>query len=172
MKTFSYDPSKDPDFKTFADNLEKESDRGVAIICHAYIEDLLKELLKKRLIDDKRSHESLEGRISFHNILQFCYLTGIVTHTEKKEIECLSKIRNKFAHKRRINDFRKKYIIDECNKLRFVTPARRGLTARKKFISTAAYFVQILKLKLKYTRKLKLVEKEARGLKMLESLFI
>ena len=85
MKIFSYDPSKDVKFLKLVQELEKESDRGIAIICHAYIEDLLKALLKKRLLDDKKFHESLENRISFYQLLSFCFLTGIVTETEKRE---------------------------------------------------------------------------------------
>ena len=51
MKIVAYDPSKDQEFKKFIEEIKKESERAQAIICHAYVEDLLKELLKKRLID-------------------------------------------------------------------------------------------------------------------------
>jgi hypothetical protein len=172
MKTFSYDPSKDVEFKNFVEELEKESDRGIAIICHAYIEDLLKLLLKKRLLDDKKFHKNLENRISFYQILSFCFLTGIVTETEKKEIECLSKIRNRFAHKRGVNNFKNKHVIEDCNKLRIPNTINKALTARKKYISTAAYYVQMLNLKIKYTHKLTQVEHDSRGPKMLDSLYI
>ena len=171
MKIFSYDPSKDVKFLRFVQELEKESDRGIAIICHAYIEDLLKALLKKRLLDDKKFHESLENRISFYQLLSFCLLTGIVTETEKREIEYLGKIRNCFAHKRGIKDFKNKQVVEQCDKLRIPNAVQVKLSTKKKYISTAAYYVQMLNLKMKYIHKLRPLEQESQGPKMLESLY-
>lgn len=172
MKVFSYDPSKDQTFRAFSKELEKESDRGIAIICHAYIEELLKEILKKRLLADQDFHKSLENRISFHHVLSFCFLSGILTKTEKKEIECLSEIRNLFAHGKRIKSFENSSVRDKCGNLRILKPDTKEISARKKYISTAAYYVQILNLKLKYVKKIKEIEFESRGPKMLESLYI
>jgi len=104
MKIFSYDPSKDSEFKDFSNELEKESDRGMAIICHAYIEDLLKELLKKRLIEDKIFLKKLEKSISFEQLLALCFISGVVSEEERQDIKLLDEIRNKFAHRRKANN--------------------------------------------------------------------
>lgn len=172
MNSCSYDPSKDIRFRRFVQELEKESDRGIAIICHAYVEDLLKTLLKKRLIDDKKFRESLEERISFSHVLAFCFLTGIVTEAEKKDIEFLSSVRNHFAHHREARSFSNKYVIDKCKKLRIANPAFERYKARKRFIQTAAYYIQIFNLKLKYVRRIRRIERESRGLHALDSLYI
>jgi hypothetical protein len=172
MKTFSYDPSKDSEFKDFSKELEKESDRGIAIICHAYIEDLLKALLKKRLIENKDFLNNLKKSISFNHILILCYITGIVTDEEKQEIEIINRIRNQFGHRRKVNKFCHTDIRGICNNLRVPKSIMDKMTTRKKFVSTAAYYVQMLNLKLKYTKKVKNIEVESRGLKMLDNLYI
>lgn len=171
MKIVAYNPSKDQEFKKFIEEIEKESERGMAIICHAYIDDLLKEILKKRLIEDKDFLKSLEWSISFNRLLTLCYITGIVTKEEKKEIKLLTEIRNKFAHKRKANSFRIDNIPDICNKLRIPRSLTGVSTSRKKYICTAAYYIQILNLKLKYTKKVRFVEDESPDLKLLDNLY-
>jgi len=171
MKTVAYDPSKDQEFKKFIEEIEKESERGMAIICHAYIDDLIKEILKKRLIKDKDFLKSLEKLISFSRLLTLCYITGVVTEEEKEEITLLNKIRNKFAHNRKVNSFRMANIPDLCNRLRVPRSFTGVSTSRKKYIRTAAYYIQILNLKLKYTKKVRFVEKESRALKVLDTLY-
>jgi len=170
MEIVTYDPSKDPEFKKFIEEIEKESERGIAIICHAYIDDLLKEILKKRLIKDKDFLKNLEW-LSFSRLLTLCYITGIVTKEEKKEIKLLTKIRNKFAHKRKANSFRIENIPDLCNELRIPRSFTGVSTSRKKYIRTAAYYIQILNLKLKYTKKVRSVEDESPDLKLLDNLY-
>jgi len=171
MKTVSYDPSRDPEFKKFIEEIEKESERGMAIICHAYIDDLLKEILKKRLIEDKAFLKSLEKFISFTRLLTLCYITGIITKEEKEEIELLTKIRNKFAHNRKANSFRIDKIPDICNELRIPRSLAGVSKSREKYIHTAAYYIQILNLKLKYTKKVRLVEDESTELKLIDNLY-
>ncbi len=172
MKIVAYDPSKDPEFKEFIKEIKKESERAQAIICHAYVEELLKELLKKRLIKDKDFLKSLKKLISFSRLLTLCYITGIVNKAERKDIKLLAKIRNRFAHKRKIKSFNAEDIPELCNDLRIPKPLTRELTPQEKFIKTAGYYIQILNLKLKYTKKVRFVEKESRALKVLDSLFI
>jgi DNA-binding MltR family transcriptional regulator len=179
MKIVAYDPSKDPEFKKFIEEIEKESEeikkesveRAQAIICHAYVEELLKELLKKRLIKDKDFLKSLEKLISFSRLLTLCYITGIVNKAERKDIKLLAKIRNRFAHKREIKSFNAEDIPELCNDLRIPKPLTIELTPQEKFIKTAAYYIQILNLKLKYTKKVKLVEEESDELKVLDTLY-
>ncbi len=172
MKTVAYDPSKDQEFQKFIEEIEKEiekeSERAQAIICHAYVEDLLKELLKKRLIDFK---DKLAESIPFKHLLNLCYITGVITEAEREDIEKLADIRNKFAHKRKIKSFNATDIAKLCNDLRITKPFTIKLTPQEKFIKTAGYYIQILNLKLKYTKKVRFVEEESDELKMLDTLY-
>ena len=169
MKIVAYNPSKDQEFKKFIEEIKKESERAQAIICHAYVEDLLKELLKKRLID---FNDDLTESIPFKHLLNLCHITGIVNKAERKDIKLLAEIRNRFAHKRKIKSFNAIDIPELCNGLRIPKPLTIELTPQEKFIKTAGYYIQILNLKLKYTKKVRFVEKESRALKVLDSLFI
>jgi len=171
MKISNYNPSNDPEFQDFIKELEKESDRGIAIICHAYVEDLLKELLKRRLIENKNFIKRLEKSISFNQLLKLCFITGVVTEEEKRDILLLNEIRNKFAHKRKVNNFNQAEICDLCKELRIPKFSGKKST-RNKYISTAAYYVQILNLKLRYIKKIRRIEAESRNPKMLDNLFI
>lgn len=171
MTISSYDPSKDQEFLDFIKELEKESDRGIAIICHAYVEDKLKELLKKRLIDDMQFIGRLK-RLSFADVIILCYITGIITKQEKKDIECLSEVRNKFAHSRRINDFERPEISKLCDNLRIPDFLREKKTTRQKYIVSAGYYIQILNWKLRYVPKVKTIEEESKGLTTLDHLYV
>jgi len=115
MKIVAYDPSKDPQFRKFIEEIEKESERAQAIIGHAYVEDLLKELLKKRLIE---FNDDLAESIPFKHLINLCYITGIITKAEKKDIRLLADIRNKFAHKRKIKNFNAANIPNLCKDLK------------------------------------------------------
>lgn len=169
MKIVSYDPSKDKEFKKFIEEIEKDSEREQAIICHGYVEDLLKELLKKRLID---FNVDLAESIPFKHLLNLCHITGIVTEAERKDIKLLAEIRNRFAHKRKIKSFNAEDIPELCKDLRTPKSFARELTPQEKFIKTTAYYIQILNLKLKYTEKVRFVEDESPDLKLLDTLFI
>jgi len=169
MKIVSYDPSKDPEFKKFIEEIEKDSEREQAIICHGYIEDLLKELLKKRLID---FNVDLAESIPFKHLLNLCYITGVITEAERDDIKLLANVRNRFAHKRKIKSFNAIDIPELCNDLRTPKSFTRELTPQEKFIKTAGYYIQILNFKLKYTKKVRFVEQESRALKMLDTLFV
>jgi len=171
MKISAYNPSKDLEFKEFIEDIKIESERATAIICHAYVEDLLKELLKKRLIEYEPFLNLLKDKLAFKHALTLCYITGIITEVERKDIESLAKIRNRFAHKRKIKSFNVENIPELCNNLRIPESFTGELTPQEKFIMTAAYYIQMLNLKLKYTKKVRFVEKESRALKVLDSLY-
>ena len=171
MKIVAYDPSKDKEFIKFIEEIKKESKRAQAIICHAYVEDLLKELLKKRLIEYEPFLATLKDKLAFNHTLTLCYITGVVTEAERKDIELIAKIRNRFAHKRKIKSFNAEGIPKLCNDLR-IPPLTIELTPQEKFIKTAVYYIQILNLKLKYTKKVRYVEDESPDLKALDNLFV
>jgi len=76
-----------------------------------------------------------------------------------------------FLYQRKIKSFNAEGIPELCNDLRIPKPLTIELTPQEKFIKTSAYYIQILNLKLKYTKKVRFVEKESRALKMLDSLY-
>jgi hypothetical protein len=170
MKIYEYDPTRDEEFNKFNKIITKESERGAAIISNAYIEDLLKEIMKIRLIHNGENKiiEIIEN-LPVQQLIFLCYATGILTIEEKNELNIINEIRNKFAHKRKIASFRNKIISDKCSKLRLPRFSRK-FTAREKFDLLVSYYLQILNLKLLQTKKIERVEQESRSIGMLTTL--
>jgi hypothetical protein len=173
MKIYSYDPSKDGDLKKFYEDLGQETDKGAAIASYAFIEEILREILKKRLIIDQKKDlnghiKRLRGRL----LILFCFAVGVLTEKQKDDLLIISDIRNDFGHKRYIRDFGSKEVSDKCNKLRPILLALE-LTARKKFDVHVSYYLQILKLKSLQTRRIRRVEREyPSSIAMLENLMM
>jgi hypothetical protein len=171
MKIVSYDPSSDSEIKTFYKEINKESDRGSAIISNAYIEDLLQKILKKRLIADEEIPNKIEN-LPVKQLISLCYATGTLTKEEKKDLITLNEIRNKFAHKRKITDFNHGTISRLCKDNLRTLGFKKELTIRQKFDVVVSYYIQILNLKLRQTNKIRLVEQEYPAIGMLETLLI
>ena len=173
MKIYSYDPSKDDDLKKFYADLSRESEKGAVITSYAFIEEMLKEILQKRLIIDQK--KEMNGRINGLRgklLILLCFAVGGLTEKEKDDIMTICDIRNDFGHKRCIKDFGNKEISDKCNKLRPIMLTVE-LTARRKFDAHVLYYLQILKLKSLQTRRIRLVERERPlSMAMLETLMM
>jgi len=173
MKIVSYDPSADLEIKTFYKEINKESDRGAAIISNAYIEDLLQKILKKRLIDGENGEIANKiVNLRVEQLISLCYATGALTKEEKKDLNALNRIRNGFAHIREIIDFNNGKISKLCKDNLRELGFKKELTIRQKFDSVVSYYIQILNLKLRQTIKIGLVEQEYPGIGLLETLLI
>ena len=101
--------------------LDKESDRGCALVATAILDEKLKELLSALFIRDcKLQNEMLSGvgpLSSFAAKAKLSYLLGIVTKDEYKNIKLVKKIRNIFAHDPDDIHFDDDRIHDICSNL-------------------------------------------------------
>lgn len=94
-------------------------DRGAAIMGYAYLDDLLNELLKLRLVKDKELFENIDDLPSRRRI-DLCFLTGIISRIMREDLIVLNDIRNKFAHCLTVNSFNEEIISDKCDKLKII----------------------------------------------------
>ena len=117
--------------KEYFDELSGESPRATAILGHTYLENQLKELLKKRLVKNESLFDEIDN-LNFKKCMNLCYLTGIITKRVRDDLDKINWIRNKFAHKITINNFKKKEISDKCNGL-FIAEYLRKLNNPKSF---------------------------------------
>jgi mannitol operon repressor len=90
------------EFKRFLDASNKESERGLALICGAMIDDLLERSILAFLIDHEETKRLLRG---FNAPLETlaaralgAFALGLMSEREYHECEKLRKIRNVFAH--------------------------------------------------------------------------
>lgn len=90
------------EFKKFLDALNNESERGVALISVAMIDDLLERSILAFLIDHadvKRLLEGFNAPLGTFSARALAGLAlGVLSETEQKECARLGKIRNIFAH--------------------------------------------------------------------------
>lgn len=101
--------------------LERESDRGVAILGVSMLDQRLKELLEHLLVPCAQTNQLLKGSISsFANRLTLAVATGLIGLEEYDECNRLRSIRNDFAHKFEIDfTFSDSRVSNLCTKLKF-----------------------------------------------------
>jgi DNA-binding MltR family transcriptional regulator len=83
---------------------EHDNDREIVIVGCAYIESLIKEILKAVFIDDSKEVSDLlsDSTGSLPSLLpraRLLYLLGVIPEPVYKDIKTVGKIRNEFAHK-------------------------------------------------------------------------
>lgn len=104
--------------------LGKESDIAVALICSAYIDDILENLLKGYFVNDGKLIDGLftpNGALGTHSSkISIAYAIGLLPTNIYKDLEQMRKIRNEFAHSfHRYDDltFSSSPIIEHCKNL-------------------------------------------------------
>lgn len=84
--------------------IEKSSDRSIAIFLVSIIDDLLNSLLQKRVVQDtgeirKTFSVNSNGVLSTLNSkVEIAYLFGLISKIEKENINIMGTVRNKFGH--------------------------------------------------------------------------
>jgi DNA-binding MltR family transcriptional regulator len=83
--------------------LGKETDRSVAIVASALLDEALKESVKARLLPARKNEWCiLSGGNSplstFSSRINFCYQIGLISHVMQRDLHIIRKLRNDFAH--------------------------------------------------------------------------
>jgi hypothetical protein len=110
------------EFKTFLELLNKESERGAALIAATMIEDLLERCIWAFLIEHEDVKRLLDGfnaplgTLSARALAAFAL--GLISEKEYRECERLRKIRNVFAHNVRAS-FTDQSVADMCANLEY-----------------------------------------------------
>lgn len=90
------------EFNKFLDASNKESERGLALICAAMLDDLLEKSIRAFLLEHEETARLLDGlnaplgTLSARALAAFAL--GVLSKNEYRECEKLRKIRNIFAH--------------------------------------------------------------------------
>jgi len=100
----------------YLNEFQSETDRAAAILGGAYLDNLLNELLKCRLLYNSLTDKDLNN-LSFDRRIKLCYSTGVINQKEKRDLTTIKNIRNYFAHDIEVNDFKKGNIPYLCKKL-------------------------------------------------------
>jgi mannitol operon repressor len=134
------------EFNSFLKELNKESDRGAALISIAMLDDLLKNIILAFLIDDKDTPKLLSGFNAplgtFSARIITAFSLGLISEKEYKECNWLKIVRNQFAHNVHQN-FSDQKVKDVCANLRFAAtniPGHPNLP-RGQFLTSATALI-------------------------------
>ncbi|HEV8605950.1 MAG TPA: MltR family transcriptional regulator [Tepidisphaeraceae bacterium] len=123
-------------------DLERETDRGVALLAVAFLDDVLDLLLRASFVDDAEAVNRLIGPgrplESFGSRAHICYCMGLLGQDVYNDINLIREIRNDFAHRQPTN-FEQADIRLKCTRLRCVAPMlheNESCTTRECFIAS------------------------------------
>ena len=109
-------------FHDVREEIDLGSPRATAIAGAAFVEDHLQRLIQARLEDDEKVIEQMFGPSSalgtFSAKINLGYLLRLYSKETHRELDCIRKIRNDFAHELHINSFDLDTIKDRCANLR------------------------------------------------------
>lgn len=105
------EPAKPPEELAVADrsrfltDLNKESDRGCALVAGAWLEDELGRLLRAYFVDDKKTCDVLLGINgplgTFAGRIHTCFALGLISERDRHNLTTIKDIRNRAAHLRK-----------------------------------------------------------------------
>jgi hypothetical protein len=109
------------DFRAFLDVLNKESERGAALISATMIDDLLDQCIRSFLLDHKDVQQLLEGFNaplgSFSARTVAAFSLGLLSESEYSDCQNIRKVRNAFAHDVHAS-FKDQRLCDLCANMR------------------------------------------------------
>jgi mannitol operon repressor len=139
------------DLAKFVEELKRESDRGLALVAAALIDDKLGETLRSffckgpsaaKLLDD--SNAALG---TFSSRSEACFALGLIDDYEYSEIALIRKVRNEFAHAKHGTSFQTARVQGLCSSLKSNLPEGAGYpTSDPRFRFTNAAVAIVLRL--------------------------
>jgi DNA-binding MltR family transcriptional regulator len=87
---------------SFRTSIAGETDRGAVLMAAAFLDDKLKELIEKRVVQDKKIRRRVfdfNGPLgTFSSRIDFAYLIGVIPKNAQRDLHTIRAIRNQFAH--------------------------------------------------------------------------
>lgn len=128
----------------FKEQLEEESDRGLALVGHAYLDDALTEFLRAFLVDDSGVADELlrqGGPLgSFKARCDLAFSLGLIGPDMYSDLGQVRSIRNAFAHRYTPPDFSSSPVLDRCRNLKIpdLDDPSKNMSARERFIMSVS----------------------------------
>ena len=121
--------AKSNDYQGFYDELERETDRGAALLAGALIDNFLAALLEAFFIEtpptkkgaptevEKLLYEPNAPLGTFSSRATTAYCLGLISYEDFKDIYLIKDIRNHFAHRLQGYSFSTPSILQKCKRL-------------------------------------------------------
>jgi DNA-binding MltR family transcriptional regulator len=114
----------DEDEKAVAESIAKQSDRAAAVIAGSIIEVRMKDAILSALKRNKDIEDFFfqpSGPMgSFRVKVDLCYMLGLLSDDAYRDLSIIKDIRNAFAHRLDIRDFKTQSISDRCFSLKLI----------------------------------------------------
>jgi len=122
----------------FRDTLSVETDRGVALVCAAYLDEELRALLEKTFVNVPNTVGKLfEGTgplATFSSRIDLTFAVGLLSGESHRALHLIRKVRNEFAHEHRQESFLDQDISARCQELIALNPFVDEKNPRKLYI--------------------------------------
>lgn len=103
--------------------LTEETDRGCALLAASFLEGMIEELLRERLVDNPKLQKEMlhhSGPLgTFSSQIDMACLLGLVGPAMRRELHLIRQIRNDFGHTARRISFGEPSIASRCREMRF-----------------------------------------------------
>lgn len=111
------------DFADWSQQLQAETDRGLATAAAAILDHMLARLMENFLVDDPHATKRLLGNPfsplgTFAARTAAAYSLGLITEDERDDLDCIRDIRNDFAHQPTSPVFTDESIAKNVHKLK------------------------------------------------------
>lgn len=107
----------------FRTSILNETDRGAVLMSAAFLDDKLKELIEKRMVQDKKISRrafDFNGPLgTFSSRIDFAYLIGILPKNAQRDLHTVRAIRNQFAHHAAPLSYEEEKVKILCDRLVF-----------------------------------------------------
>jgi mannitol operon repressor len=114
------------DLVNFVQELKRESDRGLALVAAALIDDKLGETLRALFCEGPTAAKLLDANNAplgtFSSRSEACFALGLIDDYEHSEIALLRKVRNEFAHAKHGMSFQTPSVQGLCSSLKSDLP--------------------------------------------------
>jgi mannitol operon repressor len=122
------------DFSRFISELQQETDRGLALVGAALLDDKLANTLRSFFCEGKSAEALLkEGDAPLGTLssrIELCFALGLIDEFEYQEINLIRKVRNEFAHSKHGTTFQTEKIRSLCSSLKSPLPEGAGYSTK------------------------------------------
>ncbi len=118
------------DFSRFTAELQRETDRGLALVGAALLDEKLTQTLRSFFCEEKSAESLLDDGDAplgtFSSRTELCFALGLIDEFEYQEINLIRKVRNEFAHAKHGTTFQTEKIKSFCSNLKSHLPEGAG----------------------------------------------
>lgn len=152
----------------FLAEFQAETDRGAALVGAALLDARLERLLLSNFLPGKISNELVLGGNAplgtFSSRIKVCWSLGLITTSERDDLNIVRAIRNEFAHREHGISFSDNKIASHCSSLMSRRPPEMqegvGYPPRQRFNDAVIFNAMQLWYRPEHASKFKAVERD------------